>query len=483
MTRRTEFAIVAALTAVAAALRVPGLNSGLWFDEIVTVVESLRRPLSELITRFPPNSNNHPLYSLLATLAVIAFGEHPWSVRLPAFLFGVASVPALYWLGTAVATRTEAMLAALLLTCSYHAVWFSQNARGYTALLFFTIVTTSLFVRAMEESGPRAAAAYGAAMGLGLYTHLTMLFVAAAHGTVWIWRVTTAADARSRGRVFRIGAMFFGSAVLVCGLVYLPMAGEVYRLLTDPPPNASDRATPQWAFIELLAGLRIGFGTIGVAAALALAVVGTLSYWRQRPLVAALFVLPGVFAGVGLVAMHAPIRPRFILFLGGFGLLILVRGAIESGRWIQNRLARRTLRLDFVGVGAIVLMAAVSVWSLRFNYRFPKQDFDGAKAFVDAHRQAGEAVATAGLAVYPYKTYYGVAWTPVETGTEFETLRHSGGRAWVVYSFREYMDPAVVRQVERFCKPAQVFRGTLGGGDVVVCTIDGDPDDGQRDHS
>ena len=39
------------------------------------------------------------------------------------------------------------LAAAGLLTVSYHHVWFSQNARAYTALLFFTLIATTLCLR------------------------------------------------------------------------------------------------------------------------------------------------------------------------------------------------------------------------------------------------------------------------------------------------------------------------------------------------
>src|SRR6188768_3984008 len=130
---------VLALTIVALALRLVNINGGLWYDEIVTLVEFARPPLAQIVTHFP-DPNNHPLYSVLAHASVSVFGEHVWSLRLPAVVFGVLGVPMLYWLGTALTSRIEALAAAALLTVSYHDVWFSQNARGYTGLLFWTML-------------------------------------------------------------------------------------------------------------------------------------------------------------------------------------------------------------------------------------------------------------------------------------------------------------------------------------------------------
>src|SRR3982751_363400 len=89
---------LAAVVLVGAALRFHFLDSGLWYDEIVTLVESVRRPFASIVTQFP-GSNDHPLYSVLGHLSMTLFGEHAWSLRLPAALFGVAGLPLLYIFG------------------------------------------------------------------------------------------------------------------------------------------------------------------------------------------------------------------------------------------------------------------------------------------------------------------------------------------------------------------------------------------------
>src|SRR5580658_718485 len=108
---------VAALTILATWLRVAGIDKGLWWDEIYFLVITVRHPLAEILTVFPGDTQ-HPLYSVLAWLSIHLFGEHPWSLRLPAILFGVASVPMLYLLGISVTSRIQALLAAALLTVS-----------------------------------------------------------------------------------------------------------------------------------------------------------------------------------------------------------------------------------------------------------------------------------------------------------------------------------------------------------------------------
>src|SRR5450755_2633515 len=151
---------LAGLMAVAAILRVIGLNRDLWLDEFYALMLTVRRPLAEILTLFP-GDNQHMLYSALARISVVVFGEHPWSLRLPSVMFGVGAVPAVYFLGREVTTKREGLLAATLLTVSYHHVWFSQNARGYTGMLFWTMLCSTYLLRGLQDPKRLTWIAYG----------------------------------------------------------------------------------------------------------------------------------------------------------------------------------------------------------------------------------------------------------------------------------------------------------------------------------
>src|SRR5205085_12302900 len=62
---------LAGILLLGAALRFTGLSSGLWYDEIATLVRYVRRPLLDIVTRFD-TQNQHMLYSILAHASVRA---------------------------------------------------------------------------------------------------------------------------------------------------------------------------------------------------------------------------------------------------------------------------------------------------------------------------------------------------------------------------------------------------------------------------
>ena len=72
--RGTAMLLLAVAVVVGAALRVTGGNDQLWYDEIHTLVDSIREPLAVIVTHFPSN-NDHVFYSVLSHISIALGGE------------------------------------------------------------------------------------------------------------------------------------------------------------------------------------------------------------------------------------------------------------------------------------------------------------------------------------------------------------------------------------------------------------------------
>lgn len=470
--------LLLALTAIALAVRLPGLNGGLWYDEIVTLVISIRQPLVDILTRFPGN-NAHPLYSVIAHLGIGLLGESAWTVRLPAVLFGVVTIPVIYGFGRVITSRGEALVAAAVLTLSYHHVWFSQNARGYSALALWTLVSTWLVLRAREHPTVGNQIGYGVVGALGAYTHLTMGFVIAAHVMAVLGRrlVGSRRSPESPWLPF-LGFAIVGGLTLI---LYGPLLLEVRQFFAASTAAGTEVATRSWAVGEALRGLRVGLGTLGVAAAGLLALAGLMSYGRRDPELAFLIVAPGVLTVLGTVVMGRPIFPRFFFFEIGFVVLVVVRGGAMALGWLRQRVPslrrRGRVATDRIAVGMVL---TIMVLALRPVYRFPKQDFAGALRYVDTVQAPGDVVATTGLAAFPFVEYYERDWPELRSAADVATVRAARSRVWVVYTFPAYveaMTPEVMTFIRESCPTVRRFPGTVGGGDLIVCSVR--PSDGR----
>ena len=462
--------LLGGLTAVAAVLRVVGLDSELWYDEIKTLVEYVRKPLPEIVTQY--SKSNHILYTVLAHASLSLFGDHPWSLRLPAMLFGVLSVPALYALGVLMTSRLEACLAAGLLAVSYHHIWFSQDARGYTALVFWSLVTSICLLRGLQEERVGWPIAYGITAVLGIYTHVSMLFLVATQLLLSIVRPWEREKPSSPSR-FPVVA---GTLVTVLSvLLYAPVAMELFSAFHPASPDPQVQvATFHWALREAFQGLSTGLGLSGTILCCLLAALGCWCYWKQRRLLAALFVLPGLLMAASLATVPSPMRPRFFFMFVGFGFLMAARGAWLAAGWIFSRWPVRDDGHLTQAAGACSLVGVLmlaNLVSLEFLYQHPKQSYQAALQYLDTVGTDEDAVVTAGFAVMPYRDYYGRTWQGIATGDELHAAGAHQGRVWMVYSLLDYVERPLASLIEQKCPPVQSFGGTLRGGEVVVCRL------------
>ncbi len=474
----TAVGAVTLLTLVGLVLRTIGLDSELWYDEIYALVVSSRPPLREILTTYYGDIQ-HPLYSALAHVAVVALGESAWAVRLPAVIFGVATIPLLFLFARASATAREGLLAAAFLTLSYHHVWFSQNARGYTALLFWTLLCTLLFYRGLEIGRWPPYLGYSVAAALGAYTHPTFVFVVVGHAAVVL---ILAAQSLRRGRAEGRWLALPFAAIVLSGLLslalYAPIIGQVAHYYQTTSGKMKAVSTPGWALLEMLRGLQLGLGSQVVLGAGAVFVgCGLWGYWRENRLAFLLLVIPAVMMGCGVIGMRGSMYPRYLFLLLGFGVLIVVRGAMVLGDWL-GRLGKPSRNAAFgraIGIGCMVLVSLASAASVGRVYRHPKQDFGGALRFVESARRGSEPVMTAGAAAWPYQNYYGRDWPQIKSLEQIDSIGGQTHRVWLLYTFPRYIEdetPGLMAAIHRQFKTVRVFPGTLNQGEIFVCVND-----------
>lgn len=465
-----------ALTACGVVLRAIELDAGLWYDEVLTLVDFVRRPVREIIAVFP-SQNQHMLYSIAARLSVDVLGESAVSLRLPAVVFGVASVPALFMLARRVTSGAEAWLAAFVMTVSYHHIWFSQNARGYTALLLFATLSTWFWIEGRARRSGSWWSAYAAALVLGIWAHVTMVFVVAAHGIVHVASLAKPSARAAGGTWLPVAAwLLAGTASLQLLSLTLPeFLGPALHESAEP----SAWQSPWWLLRETIGQLS-GRGWLGAAALCGSVVLacGLASFARQDAETAGLLALPAVVCALAILGLGLNLWPRFFFFAMGFLILIGLRGLTVLGRTGAGLVRKRIWGGRFHRMAPVVpglLVVVGSVFTLPPLYATPKQDFAGARDYVERERRATDAVVAVGLAGVAYSRYFAPAWPVIERRAELEDLRGKHEAVWLVFTIPVQLrawHPDLWDVVERDCRAPAVFRGTLGGGDLTVCRLE-----------
>ena len=467
-----QTAILAGLILCATGLRFYNLDVGIWYDEMLTHVRYMQLTVGQIVSTYD-DANNHVLFTVLARLSLSLFGDNVWALRLPAVGFGVASILALYSLGRRVTGTRESLLAVALMTVSYHHIWFSQNARGYTALLFFTILSSAWLMDAIRHGSPRKWLLYSGAVALGAFTHLTMGLVALAHFSIWAAAVFRGAPYRWNGLIY--GFIPVGLLTFLAYALVLPSVVGGALLNSGLQGPDSEWTNPLWALMEVVNGLQVGFAGGGVAlVAVAIFAIGLWDFLLKRPALAALFLIPTVVGLIAMTSIGYTLFPRFFFFEMGFGILIVIHGAALTGLYI-GRLARLPGKgPQWAGALLCAGIVAVSMMSLRHVYA-PKQNFAAAIELIERQQQAGDRIVTVGIAGFPFNAYYDKGWANVKTTGELDALGAAEGRTWLVYTMPVQAKgayPDILARIEQDYRVVKRFYGSLNGGAVVVCVED-----------
>jgi Dolichyl-phosphate-mannose-protein mannosyltransferase len=161
---------VAALTLVAAALRLYHLDhKSLWLDEAICFWASQADP-AEIPQVNGSVRATPPLYTFLIH-AVSRFGDSEAWLRAPAWLAGVAAVPASYALGRRFLPAGAAAFVALLVTFAASQVDLSQRVSEYALGLLLATLTCLAFARFVESPGARAGFPLALLLPLGAAVH------------------------------------------------------------------------------------------------------------------------------------------------------------------------------------------------------------------------------------------------------------------------------------------------------------------------
>ena len=75
------------------------------------------------------------------------------------------------------------------------------------------------------------------------------------------------------------------------------------------------------------------------------------------------------------------------------------------------------------------------------------------------------------LTEYPYRTYLGEPWSPVEDVASLMEIERQHQRTWVLYTFPIRLaaaHPDIWTRLQENYETRAVFPGTVGGGAIVV---------------
>lgn len=144
-----------------------------------------------------------PLVFVAQWISFQLFGDNPIGARLPFVAAGMLAIYGAYLLGTLIAGTGAGLIAAGALAISNYAIWISRI--GYLDGFLVPVILFSLYFFIKAKTAPKNYVWWGIAVGAGLMTKYTFLFM----GPVFLVALLT-----FRREAWRIKWFYYGCAVI-----------------------------------------------------------------------------------------------------------------------------------------------------------------------------------------------------------------------------------------------------------------------------
>jgi len=431
------------LLLLSVALRLIRLETSFWMDEIITITRFVPEPWLKIISEVP-YPNNHILYTLLAKLSILVLGEKEWSARLPALIFGSLTPGLLYLIVRKRFSDLAGFCAGLFLALNYWSVWFSQDARGYSALILFGLLSNWLCLEYLDRGERKLVIAYALVSALCVWFYLYSLFLILGQ---LLWAITRLRQKEIPGQKL---ILIFAAALLGIS-IYLPSLPELFQYALSADKMARLHPVNLLFFKDLLLMLA-GSRKIGIAVFFVIISLPGWFYlaekWRG-------FVAVNLIAALGIIIVSALFRffiyPRFLIFLLpvfalGAGLSVKIPSWILYAR--SNRLGKA---LSYLLMAVMVLLL---IPGLLNYYALGKEGFKDAADYLASHHR-GEKIICYGIICPELSYYYSGEFLEASEKGELTKEMIKGKR---IISRRVDWNPAHLDLARDFCYTEKVWR-------------------------
>ena len=168
--------IVIGLTVLGAILRFATLNvQSIWLDESATMI-LVHRGFSGMLSHLSSSESTPPLYYVLVWGWTKIFGAGPIGFRSFSALIGTVTIPVLYAAGREISPRVG-LWAAALTVVNPAMYYYSQEARAYGLLIFFSAAAFVYWQRALRTPDRRSLALWGLMSVLAVLSHYFAAFL------------------------------------------------------------------------------------------------------------------------------------------------------------------------------------------------------------------------------------------------------------------------------------------------------------------
>lgn len=387
-----KFVAVIAIMLVAFAVRVFYLNErGIWYDEAFAILyasRSFQEMLSGTLSSVGGAAADvHPLFyyfSLHLWLGIA--GDSVFSARYYSVLYGIATIPIIYCLARELFNpRVAAISSALLALAPFHLA-YSQEARMYAQLGFWSALAFYAFSRYRRSAAKKWWTLFVFAGAGALYSH-NLAFVALSALGVWV--IADALRTRTTRVLLATGLASLAMIALWSPwLVNVPgQFGKIEQAYWVPIPTITTLVQTLMVFAFDFENAAYPQAMLPVLVFVAITLPAFIAFgiFRIRERRAAIYAASMTILPIVFLFVLSLIRPVYIIraLMPAFVWYIILIG------WMVAELPPLLSRAFVVGFAGILMM----ILSAYYTYaEFPRSPFQQAAGALHARFQPNDAI-------------------------------------------------------------------------------------------
>lgn len=369
-----------------------GFNS-IWLDEAATYNASLGT-FSGIWQTMAAGDFNPPLFYWIEHVMLMV-GNNEVILRFVPALFGILTIPVMYFAGKEFMDRNVGIIAAAAAAFSPFLIFYSQEARAYSMALFFIAFAMVFYLKALKENDIKNWALFGVLSAFAFWSHF-YVFVLIASLVVY----ALALQAQNiRENIKNIGTILL--AVVLFSLASLPLILVTIQLFftrTAAPPTFGLQG---FNIIYQILVLISGASEILLVLFAALFIVGIVQAYltdkKQGLLLVSILLLTFIITYV--MSYKMPMEPRHLIFV-----IVPVYLGVASSYGMFYRLWN-TRGIVYLLMAVLVLVNLPMLASYYTGYS--KDDWRGFSGQISNLTQPGDKVVLVpGYISLPFDYYY-----------------------------------------------------------------------------
>lgn len=371
-----------------------GFNS-LWLDEASTNTFAIMS-FSGIWQATAGGEFNPPLFYWIEHL-MLTLGNNEVVLRFVPAILGVLTIPLIYFAGKEFMDRNVGIIAAAAFAFSPFLIFYSQEARAYSMMLFFVAFSMVFYFKALKTNELKNWALFGILSALAFWSHF-YAFVIIASLIIYALFLQIGNLKKNTQNLKMIALSIVLFVVLCFPLILLAIQLFATRTSSAPAFGIQGLGIISETFKQLS-----GFSDIPMFLFLILFIIGIIQAFlidkNKGFFLVTITVLTFVISFI--LSFKMPMQPRYLIFFN----IIFFLGVAVSYQIFYRIINNRGVVYGFMAV--LVLLSVTTPFFMSYYSGYSKDDWRGFSGQIQQMTKPGDLVVVVPGYIYqPFDYYY-----------------------------------------------------------------------------